>query len=165
MKTIDVRRLLLGCSIGASVGCGALFAPDAETRVYTLTSIAGVPIESLPNIWLLCAQAYAAEGAEWAMLSDSILLYPGGRGEARNTARFRYSVPERGTSGRPDTSYLSPHQQEIQWRLSAERGDLRLALSYGRGWITYELDRDGSYSYDGTCGAWRYERGPSLPAP
>ncbi len=158
------RLVLVGCAVTA-IGCGAIFAPERDTKIYVLTSIAGESIQSLSNIWLLCAPGYAAEGAEWAMLSDSIFLYPDGQGEARNVARFRYSVAERGVYGRADTAFLSPNRSSFKWRATVDGGAVQLAVSDGRGWSTFTVAQDGSHSYEGTCGTWRYERAPSRPAP
>jgi hypothetical protein len=160
-----MHRLVLLSSAVAALGCGAIISPERDTRIYVLTSIAGEPIQSLPNIWLFCAPDYAAEGAEWTMLSDSVFLYPDGQGEARNVARFRYSVAERGLNGRADTAFLSPNHSAFKWRATIDGGAVQLAMSYGRGWSTVAVDRDGSYSYAGTCGTWRYERAPSRAAP
>lgn len=153
------RLVLISCAV-VTVGCGAIFAPERDTKIYVLASIAGVPIQSLPNIWLLCAPEYAAQGAEWEMLSDSVFFYPEGQGEARNVARVRYSVAERGVYGRADTAFLSPNRSSFKWRQTFDGGAVQLAVSYGRGWSMVAVAQDGSYSYEGTCGEWRYERAP-----
>jgi hypothetical protein len=124
--------------------------------VYVLTSIAGTPIAELPNIWAICAPDYAAAGAEWSMIADTLLLYPDGSGEERNLARFRYSIPERAIWR--DTAFLSPHQSAFEWRMRLRGGRVFIERYNDEGSGLMPVGDDGAITIGGGCAEWRFER-------
>ncbi len=150
-----IRRLVLfGCSVCA-LGCETLVAPAREARVYVLVSIAGVPIQSLANVWSLCSPAYAADGAELAMLADTIFLNSDGSGEERNLARIRHAVWERATPDEP--AFLSPHRSAFTWRMFFRDFRVFVERADAHGTVSIPIANDGSIEIgDGTCGIWRF---------
>jgi len=162
-RAYAARLALLAVVTAVAGGCDAVSGPGGGAKVYVLTSIGGTPVHPSLNIWTITGPDYAAAGAELMMLGDTIILYPGGRGEERNRIQSRSAGY---ANSSPDSlPTITSHQHDFSY---VEVGRLILTVSGtsgDRSYATYRRGRGDVLEVGTEEPVWRFERAFGRGAP